>query len=1113
MKLIYGRAGSGKSFYCMNEIKECIEQDFGRTLIYIVPEQYSLAGEFDLSKILNRNGTINIQVLSFKRLAYRIFNELGFAKSQFSKASKAMLIYHIMLKEDKNLLLLKGVSKNRGLVDTVADMISEFKRYNVTSDMLKEIKTQNKYLEMKLHDLALIYEKYEERIASEYIDTDSKLTALATLIKSSELIKNSKIWIDGFDNFTPQELEIIKELNNASDVTVTITTDYEALKNKNEELFMLSLKTVEKLKKMGKCEEIILPAGKRFQNAELKHLEENIFRFPYKKYSENVEKMHICMEENPYNEIENVAQKILDKVATGKYRYENIAVLTRNIDSYKTIINRVFKLYNIPYFFDDKKELSMQPLLTMVSSAFDIITKNFAYENVFNYLKTGLTNITDANDIDLLENYVLQYGIKGSKWFKDFEYADVNLEKINLIRKNFVTPILNFKENLKGKKTAKEIATKLYEFLLEISVYKNIKNKVKKLKSDKDVSSRELEIASTYIQVWNIFIGLLDEFVGTLGSETMSFETFKNILTEGISMHQIGILPTSSDQIMIGDISRTRNSSVKILFVIGVNDGVFPMPFASEGFINDAERDALLEGGVEIAKNTKMLLLEENFNIYKALTTPSEEIYISYPISNEEGGALRPSSIIGQIRTLFPKINIKSDLLKTESVLYTPQSAFSKTLNQLRKYYDGEEISDMWKNAYLWYLKHDGERLQKAQDALDYKNTIEFLDKTNAQKMYGKEMKTSVSRLESYANCPFMFYLKYGLKAKDRKVFKLDTPDVGLFLHDIIDKFSEYILKNDIEIRKIEKEETDKIVSMLVDESLKDFKYNIFSSSYQMKQLSVKLKRVVKRIVWVIVNHIKNGEFEILGSEVEFGKDKSIGAVEIELEDGNKLVLNGKIDRIDIAKTEMGNYIRIIDYKSYNKELKLSDVYYGLQLQLLVYMDASLKDEFIPGGMLYLKLDDPILKTKKNISKEEVENEINKKLRMKGLILSDSRLIKAMDSKMEKESSVLELSVKKDGNYTSKVPMATSSQFIDLRKHMRKILKQMGDEILAGNIKNEPAKKRSKSACEYCDYKLICRFDKELGNKFKLINDLKNDQVFEQIAIEGMENLIRSDVI
>ena len=436
--------------------------------------------------------------------------------------------------------------------------------------------------------------------------------------------------------------------------------------------------------------------------------------------------------------------------------------------------------------------------------------------------------------------------------------------------------------------------------------------------------------------------------------------------------------------------------------------------------------------------------------------------------------------------------------------VYTAKSSLNDTLYNLRKYYDGEEISEVWKEAYLWYLKNNNTNLLKAQSGLDYTNTIEYLDKAHSQKLYGAEMNTSVSRLETFANCPYMFYLKYGLKLKERKVFKLDTPDIGLFLHEIIDRFSEYVIKNNISLRKIEKDETEKIVSQLVDELLVDFKNNIFNSSSQMKRLVVRLKRVIKRVIWVIVNHIRNGEFEISGSEVEFGKDKGLSAVEIELSDGNKLLLNGKIDRIDIAKTEEGKFIRIIDYKSYNKELKLSDIYYGLQLQLLVYLDAAIEKDLLPGGMLYLKLDDPIMKTKKNISKEEIEEEINKKLRMKGVILSDARLIKAMDTNMTNESSVLDLSVKKDGTFTSKVPVATKEQFTELRKHMKKILKQMGDEILNGNIKNEPIKKKSKSACEFCDYKLICRFDKELGNKFKIINDLKNDQVFEQLSLENM---------
>lgn len=1096
MKLIYGRSGSGKSFYCINEIKRCLENEMDKTLIYIVPEQYSLAAEFDLTKNLKKNGTINIQVLSFKRLAYRVFNEVGFTKNAFSKASKSMLIYHIMLEEDKNLELLKGVSRNRGLVDTANDMIAEFKRYNVTPDTLKEVHTENKYLEMKLHDLSLIYEKFEERISQNYIDADSRLSYLANLISKSNMLKNANVWIDGFDTFTPQEFSIVKELDKVSNLVVTLTLD------ESSELFALNLKTANKLRNLGDCESLYLDKTYRYQNEELSHLEKHIFKFPSCKYDGDVNNIHITIEANPYMEIENIAKKILEKVRNENYRYENIAVLTRNIDSYKTLFNRIFKEYNIPYFFDDKKELSMQPLLTLVNSLFDIVSKNFLYENVFNYLKTGLTNIEDENDIDILENYVLQYGIRGKKWLENWDYKDNNLEKINIIREKVVTPIIKFKESFNGKKTAKEIASMLYNFLIEIGVYENLNRKVDEIKNKVNVSSRELEIANTYIQVWNVFMGLLDEFVESLGTEKMSFEVFKNILIEGISKHQIGILPTSNDHVMIGDISRTKNSNVKVLFVIGVNDGVFPMPFSSEGFINDNERDLLLEKGIELAKNTRLLLLEENFNIYKALTTPSRELYISYLIADEGGSALRASSIISQIRNIFPKLKVESNLMTLDNEVYTIGSSFTPMLNNIRKFYDGEDISDLWKNTYLWYLKNCNNKLLKAQSGLDYKNTIEYLDKTHSKNLYGNEMNTSVSRLETYANCPYMFYLRYGLKLKERKIYKLDTPDVGLFLHDIIDRFSEYVMKNNISLRTIEKEETDNIVSKLVDESLVDFKNNIFNSSNQMKQLSIKLKRVIKRIVWVIVNHIKNGEFEISGSEVEFGKDQKLSAVQIELSDGNKLVLNGKIDRIDIAKTEEGKYIRIIDYKSYNKELKLSDIYYGLQLQLLVYLDAAMEDDLIPGGMLYLKLDDPIIKTKKDVSKEEIEAEINKKLRMKGVILSDTRLLKAMDSNMTKESSVLDLAIKKDGTYTSKVPAATKEQFRDLRNHMRKILKQMGDEILSGNIKNEPIKKKSKSPCEFCDYKLICRFDKELGNKFRIIDELKNEQVFNQISLE-----------
>lgn len=1087
MKLVYGRAGCGKSYYCLNEIKEQVKNEVSNTLIYIVPEQYSLGAEFELSNVLGGNGTINIQVLSFKRLAYRLFNELGYMKPAFSKASKSMLVYYIMTKQEKNLKVLKGVNKNRGIVNTVCDTISELKRYNIPCEKLQDIKIDNDYLMLKLHDIALIYKAYEDFISNNYIDIDSNLTTLSKLISKSNMLKGAKIWIDEFDTFTPQEFSIIEELQKVADVTITLTYD----KNKNE-LFTFTKKMYDKLKKLSNVEEVCLEKSKRFKNSELYHLEQNIFQFPFIKYGKSVENIHINVEANPYSEVENIARTISGKVRKDGLRYQNIAILTRNIDSYKTIFKRVFSDYNIPYFFDDKKELSMQPLLMLITSLFDIISKNFKYENIFQYLKTGLTNIQDLNDIDLIENYVLQYGIRGvSKWSSKWEYPHEELEKINIIRENIISPILNLKENMNGKNSVKEIATKLYNFLVEINVYENIQNISDKILLESKESS-ELEIINTYIQVWNIVIELLDELVDCLGNELMSFEMFKNILLQGISMHQIGILPTSNDQVMIGDIFRTRNSNVQVLFVIGVNDGVFPMSFNSEGFINDSERDLLLDNGIELAKNTRALLLEDNFNIYKALTTPSSEIYISYVVADNDGGALRPSTIIYQIKSIFPSMNVKSNMLKFDDEIYTKEEAFNPLLNNLRTFYDGKEISDKWKNAYLWYLKNENEKMLKVQSGLDYKNTIEYLDKKHSQNLYGKELYGSVSRLETYANCPFSFYLRYGLKIKDRKIFKLDTPDIGLFLHDILDEFSKYFMENNISFRDISKEQADSVVSQLVDESLQNFKNNIFGSSNQMKVLSNKLKRVVKRMVWIIISHIKNGEFEVEGTEVGFGKDKQFSAVEIDLGDENKLVLSGVIDRIDIAKTEDGKYIRIIDYKSYNKELKLSDIYYGLQLQLLVYMDAALEnsadstseEKLLPGGMLYLKLDDPMIKAKKNIAIEDIEAEIADKLKMKGVILSDVKLLKAMG----------------EDSCSSKAPTASKEQFGDLIKHMKNILKKIGNEILSGNIQNEPIKKKGQTACDYCDYKLICQFDKELGNKYRIINDLKNDEVFRKIS-------------
>lgn len=1116
MKLITGRCGTGKSTYCMNEIKKYVQEAFDKPLIYIVPEQFSFEAEKELIKTIGGKGIINTQVLSFKRLAYKIFTENNIKINPLGNSGKTMLIYFIMLKLDKELEVLKNATKNTGLIDTVVKQISEFKRYQVTPETLMKLNVENEYLKRKIHDLALIYKEYEKRINDNYIDMNDELTLLAEVLKNDTYLNGSKIWIDEFDGFTPQEFEIISQLIKKADVTISIISG-------EEDYFMLNEKNITKLRnlvnppvdefainssnfdtyssKSKNIEEIKLDTPYRFKNDELKHIEKNIYKIPFKQYQSEVKHIKLQMYNNANTEVEALAKNILKLVRNSKdIRFENIAVLTRDIDKYKNLFKMIFKLYNIPFFFDDKKELSLQPLIALVSSLIDICTTNYSYESIFTYLKTGLTNIYDENDIDLLENYILKWGIRGKTWETDFVLEDKNLEKINIIRQLTIKSILEFKNNLSGRKTIKEIVECLFTFLVNLGVYDHIQQKVEKFKNSKDINY--ITIASEYAQVWNIFMSILDEMVDAIGSENCSFERFKSILKMGIANHEIAIIPPTKDKVTIGDIERTRNNDIKVLFIIGVNDGAFPRAFQNEGFINDKERNILLEQGVEIAKDTKMLLVEENFNIYKALCVPSETLYISYPVSDLEGKSLRPSFIITQLKKMFPKLKEESYITNTLENIYAKDATFSELLNQVRNYVDTGEISDSWKNVYSWYEANEKEKLESTMQGLYYKNTIEYQSENTSKKLYGETMNTSVSRLEKYVSCPYSFYLKYGLKAKEREIYQIGTPDIGSFLHEIIECFSKKVLEENIDLRTLSQEECNQIVSKIVDEVLSGFRHNLFQSTGKLKRLSVKLKQLVMKTIWLITMHIKAGEFEIYGSEVEFGKDKEYPAIELELANGKRLSLTGKVDRVDIAKTEDGKYIRIIDYKSSSKKIKLSDVYYGVQLQLLTYIDALSGNEFLPGGVLYLKLDDPILRTDRNISKEEIEDSIVKSLRMNGLVLSNARLIEAMDKDMNTESNIINLKMKKDGSYTN-MPTVTSEEFEKLRTHIRKTLAEIGNEIMSGNIKNEPLKRKGvTTACDYCEYKLICQFDKDLGNKYRYVNELKDNEVLERIKEE-----------
>ena len=621
---------------------------------------------------------------------------------------------------------------------------------------------------------------------------------------------------------------------------------------------------------------------------------------------------------------------------------------------------------------------------------------------------------------------------------------------------------------------------------------------------------QKVDIAAEYETSWKIVMQVLDEIVLVFGDENITFESYMQILKTGLGESKLGTIPMAQDEVTVGDVDRSRSHKIKAVFIIGLNDGMFPSINKAEGFLNDDDREKIKQNGVELAKGTIDRIYEDNFNIYKAFTTAEEKIFLSYSSSDMEGKSLRPSVLVSRIKKIFEGIKETSDVIYRKSEISTKENTFKELLINLREFRDGNEIDTKWFDVYNLYNESEEwhEKLASAVKALNYTNTAEKIKKENVEKMYGSTLKTSVSKLEQYSGCPFSYYLKYGLKLNDKETFNVEAVDTGSFMHDVIDNFFGVIEERNINLKEITDEELEKIVAEIVSEKLKLDRNYIFTTTSKYKVLSNRLQKVVTMSVKYIVQSLKQSEFEVFGHEVEFGGKGQYKPITVTTDDGRRVEIIGKIDRVDIMKNPDGTYVRIIDYKSSVKNIDLNQVFYGLQLQLLTYLNETCKvEDFIPAGVLYFNLINPTIGTDKNLTDEEVEEKIRQEFKMKGLILADVNIIKKMDTNIENEpkgiSKIIPATIKKDGEISDRGTSAvTKEQFVYLQKYMEKIIKQISEEILQGNIEVKPYYNAStkKTPCEYCKYKSICRFDENTkNNEYKYISKLNKDAVLEMI--------------
>lgn len=1162
LRMVIGRSGSGKTAMFHDEIKRQLkEKPEGTPIIYIVPEQMTFLSEYRLATDPAISGMIRAQVYSFSRLAWRILQETGgISRIHLSSVGMSMLIRKIIDEQKEQLKLFQRAADKNGFIQQLEQMITEFKRYCIRPEELiqsalqsSEVTTASNALNDKLKDLEIIYKRFEDEVFGKYIDSEDYFQLLSEKVSLSSYLKDAVIYIDGFYSFSPQEYRVIMELmKHCKNVSIALTTDqlfFDAAPDELE-LFRLSSETCYSIYDLAKANHIemehpvILREQKKWNHPSLRHLEEKFDVRPAVSFFGETT-INICQAVNRRAEIEGVAREIRQLVRTKGYRYRDIALLVRNGGDYHEIVEPVFNDYQIPYFIDQKRTMLNHPLIELVRSSLEVINSYWRYEPVFRMIKTELLYPLQEKPakmrekMDKLENYCLAYGIKGSKWTKKERWsyrrirglelemisqtdAEKEMEQeLNELKLMVTAPILRLSRRLKKADTGRKLCEAIYLLLEELDVPTKLEKwKVSAEKEGNLVKMREHE------QVWNAVIDLLDQYVEILGEEPITLKAFAAVLESGFESLHFSLIPPALDQVLIGDVEKSRLNEIKVTFVVGVNEGILPAKISDEGILSDEDREMLLSTGINVAPSSRTRLLDENFLAYKAFTAPSEILYISYPLANDEGKALIPSSYIKRIKDMFPDaydifyVNDPSQVPELSQLSFI--SNFTTTLSylnaQLQWKKRGYPISNLWWDVYNYYLERSSEKdkAQKVFSSLFYANAAVQLSKDSADELYGEAIQASVSRMELYNSCAFSHFAQHGLKLRDRQVFRLEAPDIGELFHAALKQIADIVNEQNLSWAELSRKQCEDLSKEAVKTLAPKLQNEILLSSERHHYIKRKLEQIITRASVVLSEHAKVSGFSPIGLELGFGPNGTLPPLTFSLKNGKRMELAGRIDRVDQAKAEDASvFLRVIDYKSSEKDVNFSEVYYGLALQMLTYLDIVMthSNELVemkasPAGVLYFHVHNPFINTTKMLTIDEIEKEMMKKFKMNGLMLSDQNVIRLMDQTLESgDSQIIAAGIKKDGNLSKKSKVASLSEFDDLKTYVRNLYQKTGNAIIDGQIDIAPYKLKDKTPCTFCSYKSVCQFDESIDkNQFRVLTPYSKEDVLELIRKEVSES-------
>lgn len=1123
LQFYFGGSGAGKSRQLHKDIVAWAGEKPACSFLFLVPDQFTMQTQVDLVNASGRGGIMNIDVLSFGRLAHRIFEETGYGNKPVLDDTGKSLVLRRVAAELKEEMPVIGKNLNKiGYIHEVKSAISEFMQYGISAEgvgKLAEFAKGRGTLHYKLKDLEVIYRGFLSYIEDRFITTEETLDLLTRAVGKSRIIRDSIVVFDGFTGFTPIQYRLIQELLRLTErVIISITIDIRENPFKmggEQELFALSKKTVGDLCALARetgverTDDIFIdnePLPRFKDNEEMAHLEKQLFRYPMQPY-EGTGKGSLRMMEalNPAREVRQVCVQIKKLVLEEGYSYRDIAVVTGDLETYADYFEREGLIFDIPVFLDRTRGLLLNPLVEYIRSALKIVLSDFSYESVFHFLRCGLTDYA-PEEIDRLENYVLALGIRGKKkWGQMFvrkvdKKTDVTdeqtaqrndeiarMEELNHTRTGFMEQM---EPLLEKRKTAGEMVRVLYDFIVKGRIQEKLS-----LYEKYFTENGERERAREYAQVYRLVMELLEQIMELLEKEPVTLKEFADILDAGFAEIEVGTIPGSVDRILVGDMERSRLKQVKVLFFLGVNDGNIPRGSMKGGIISDLDREFLQQSEFELAPTPRQKMYIQRLYLYMNMTKPSDRLCLSFSRMNSQGKSIRPSYLIDVLRKLFPQIQVeKADVSYTAfDRIAGKKDGLTLLSEEIREYAAGREgalSGEELRCLYQFYAgdekygNYTGQLMEAAFARYEHKP----LAKAVARALYGKMLENSVSRLERYAACAYSHFLQYGLMLRERDEFSFEQADLGNIFHEVLEAFAGKLAENDLTWFDFIPEEGERLLREALEAVTASYGETILYSSARYEYMVERMYRILKRTIHTLKAQLREGDFVPAAFELSFSKAEAPEAVDFSLSEEEKMRLRGRIDRIDTCEDEEHIYVKVIDYKSGNKKFDLAALYYGLQLQLVVYMNVAVKmaekncpgKEAVPAALLYYHVDDPVVKAETLLTPEEIDREILKELRATGIVSADEKVISRLDKNFTDKSLVIPVERKKDGSFSQRSSTVTREDYETISKFVNHRIREFGRQILEGNIELNPCRQGVKESCAYCAYKGVCEFEEKL---------------------------------